>query len=514
MANYFVDSTTGDDGDNGTTMDLAWATLEYALVSGGLIAGDIVWVRRVHSELPGQISVVGTGDPDDPIQVIGWPRNSDTITGATWTQGSRVVDNITGLSMDREKHMSRYIVGPDGKTYVIAMITDSDTIELERNYVGADQTGANGAATIQADSDYALAQAIDDSGWTITKATYNADADDLPLVDFNSAGNYFFWSSDRWWRLANLDVTGSTGYGMFRFANAIAVVEGCLLKQADNVNCIYTSGGYLKMIRCVLEGTGSGASERGFTMLSGAVTELVDTPIYGCQDEGIYNAQSTVFLDNVPVGIHSANGTDIGVYTTGLVTGKDVALGNGDSGVAFNTVLWGYVKIENYNNVYGAHKVWTEYGTMTKIDVFGGSGDPEKRTNGADSIIEIDFDTSTQNPISHFAPVVFEHEFEVNSEAKNFKYYVQATNTISATDMWLEAEYVSSYTSSSRYVKEKIQSDETIAARGSASDWSQYLEVALTPGKQEGYNKVRIKLICRYYSATGKIYIDPNPEIT
>ena len=52
MAEYFVDAATGSDYDNGTTMDLAWATLKYAKESGGLSAGDFVWLRPNHSEIP------------------------------------------------------------------------------------------------------------------------------------------------------------------------------------------------------------------------------------------------------------------------------------------------------------------------------------------------------------------------------------------------------------------------------------------------------------------------------
>ena len=70
MTNYFVDSTTGSDGDDGTTMDLAWATFEHATSSGGLGAGDIVWIRRIHSETPvGVITSVYDGLMENPVQL-------------------------------------------------------------------------------------------------------------------------------------------------------------------------------------------------------------------------------------------------------------------------------------------------------------------------------------------------------------------------------------------------------------------------------------------------------------
>lgn len=52
MATYFVSSADGNDANSGLTLDLPWATLEYALESGGLSAGDTVMIRRTHSEIP------------------------------------------------------------------------------------------------------------------------------------------------------------------------------------------------------------------------------------------------------------------------------------------------------------------------------------------------------------------------------------------------------------------------------------------------------------------------------
>ena len=70
MPNYFVDSTTGNDGDSGLTMDAAWATIEHAVEAGGLVAGDKVWVRRIHVEYAGNptsdITPTYSGTPKDP----------------------------------------------------------------------------------------------------------------------------------------------------------------------------------------------------------------------------------------------------------------------------------------------------------------------------------------------------------------------------------------------------------------------------------------------------------------
>ena len=126
MTDYFVDSTTGDNGDNGTTFDLAWATVEYALETADLSAGDIVHVRPVHSEIPtSDIALIDRGTADNPIQIIGWSRAAlpdTTITAADFTKGSKIIDNVTGITPARVAHINRYITAPDGKQYHITAV--------------------------------------------------------------------------------------------------------------------------------------------------------------------------------------------------------------------------------------------------------------------------------------------------------------------------------------------------------------------------------------------------------
>ena len=126
MSHFFVDSTTGNDADAGTDMDLAWDTVEHAHEAGGLSAGDIVWVRRLHNEVPiSNISAIYDGTARNPIQTIGCPRAAipdTTITQADWTNGSRIIDNVVGITPSRTKHTARYCTAPDGEKYLITAV--------------------------------------------------------------------------------------------------------------------------------------------------------------------------------------------------------------------------------------------------------------------------------------------------------------------------------------------------------------------------------------------------------
>lgn len=126
MAKYIVDSTTGNNADNGTTFDLAWATAEYALESGGLSAGDTVLLRPIHNEIPtSDISPSYSGTASSPIIIRGWSRAAipnTTITQADFTNGKKYIRSIVGITPDRVKHTNRYITAPDGKQYHITAV--------------------------------------------------------------------------------------------------------------------------------------------------------------------------------------------------------------------------------------------------------------------------------------------------------------------------------------------------------------------------------------------------------
>jgi hypothetical protein len=514
MANFFVDSTTGSDGDDGSTMDLAFATLQYALVSASKSPGDRIWVRRIHTEAGGLWQPNDDGSAADFIHSIGWPRPADaSITEADWTKGNTEVDTIVGLSIDREQHLGRYITGPDGFRYLITLITDSDTFTIDREYAGATVTATDGACTIHADEDWAddmgTEYSFDDSEWAIQEANWDADPDDLPLIDLSGGLYYLYITGDLFFRFANLDFIGGTSYGIFRQIGSPLFIEGCLLQVPGGTHAVWGSGSIIAINRCIGVGAPGGAN-RIFAQ-AGGVAFFSNSAFYGFGDLGFYPTGSVLYLDNVNVGVEVANGDyDLWPYNGAIIYGKDVKLG-GTNGIIFQQNQPNPpTSIENYGKVLGAH--WTSFGpgTAIKLDVVSGSGDPYKRPDGANSVIEILFDDTGvfhKNPLPPFTPLIFEHEFEATTDTKNYRYYVNAEEAVAADELWIEVEYVSAYDDASEYVNSKVASIESISQQADNEDWTQYMEVTgIAPATD---SKVRIKCYCRYYHATAKIYIDP-----
>lgn len=517
--NYYVDSTIGDNTDDGTTMDNgpgsgtgAWATIKHAVEAGSLVAGDIVWVRRIHVEYSvdptSHLQPAYSGTPKEPIRVIGWPRTTHSGISSDWTNGSTAVV-VDDADMDREKHCGRFITSPNGFDYLITVVTTASGITIDREYAGATQ--ANQAFTIKADEDYALAQAIDDSTWTIKKADWNADADDIPCIDFKDTAYMLYLSAKKYWMWCNLEIRDTTyATGLFLLTNSMGLIAfvGCLFHQ-DQTAYLGRSdaGGTTVFLRCILDGVGvatMGIYANYCSMI------MKDCAMFGVNGYGFYLLSAVIYFENVNLGVEAANTNEFRFYNNSQISGRDVKLG---SGIVFITPLpQGRIAFENYGKVLGAHKVFTPQGEITKVAAGAGGDIPNQRTGGAANLIEILYDlTALQEPIAEWASEVFVHEFEVDTSSRSYRYYVQSMAIVTAAQLWITVEYVAEYDDTSEYVFATQTSDEAFTVRADGDDWAEYMEV--TGIQPAAASKVRIKCYCSFQHASDKIYIDPKVKI-
>jgi len=526
--NYFVDRTNGDDTDDGTTMDDGpgggvgcWETLKHAVEAGLLVAGDIVWVRRIHIEYPSppvsDLYPPYDGTPKDPIRVIGWPRTTYSGTSSDWTNGSTAVV-IDDADMDREKHQGRFITGPDGFDYLITRVVTASGIVIDREYAGATQ--ANQAATILADEDYALAQAIDDSAWTIKKADWNADADDLPCIDWQNQNFQLRLYQAYFWEWVGFEFRDSADAGVVSCQRCgVTTFRGCLMytdQDKNMVRCLETTKVLVE--RTIIEGNGVGANQMGLSVADGDL-ELIDVAVYNCGDNAFLASDCTIYMENVNLGVEIANGDDeIRVYGNSQVYGRDVKIreSNGLFDL-YRSTAGSRFAFENYGKILGAHKVFTAQGEATKVTAGAGGDIANQRAGGAASLIEILFNlTNTTSmlpePIAGWGLPVFVHEFEADTSSLSYRYYVQSMAIVTAAQLWIEVEYVVTYDDDTEYVISKQVSDEAFTVRADANDWAEFMEVtAIQPAVA---SKVRIKCYCSFQHASDKIYIDPKVVIS
>jgi len=369
MANYYVDSNSGDDEDNGTTQALAWATLENALEVESLAAGDIVWVRRTHVEYSGSptsdLYPAAIGEVGNYVRIIGWPRAAlpdTTITSASWTNGSTTVDLVVGVTLSRTEHCGRWATAPNGSKFLITRIIDSNTLIIDREYSGTGVSAANGKFQIEAYEDFS-GKPADIDGW-------DSDADDLPVLDFNGTA-YKLNLSRTYAEMCNFEVINSISTtGVVYLANNSKIV-GFLISSTYNWYVLYSNGNSC-IDRTVVTGNATGSSQAGFRG-EGILTNLA---IYNMGGYGIHYTGPAV-LNNVNVGVEQVN-AQADIYGADIIRGVDVKLGS-TTKIEFggvNTEDLEGVKIENYQKVLGDHvSVYNNIMVISK-GVVAGSGDP------------------------------------------------------------------------------------------------------------------------------------------
>lgn len=512
MADYFVDSTTGSDSDNGTTMDLAWATVEHALEAGGLSAGDNVWIRRLHSEIPtSDIASIYDGTSNAYISLIGWPRNTHAISSSDWTNGSTSV-TVDDNDMDREKHQNRYITAPDGNVYYITRVSATGTIIIDREYAGS--TVTNQAATISADTDYALAQAIDDSGWTINVAAWTADADDVPVIDFNSTAFQIYLSSDDYHAFKNIELKDSTdSNGVLSLVSCqTTVLEGVMIKISGGVYAMSVESAYLVATRLTIEGTATGTAQRGPRFSS--LASLNDCAIYNMGDWAM-RVGSRLYLNNVNLGVEQANGDDdIFLDTGSYIEGVDVKIG-GSNGYVSRGEMTATDKcsIENYQKVLGDNITFYDQGQHERVAVSGET--PNKKLS--DYVLKISPNASNVRT-EETAYRIFEYVFSADTTEYDYSFWiyndlgVTLNDTTAKDDVWLECQYISAHDDTSEYVITKAYSTEIdILDAADADDWDSISVTGIQPAVA---GNLRVRLYVNIYSAAANLFIDPSIVIT
>lgn len=427
----------------------------------------------------------------DKIRITGSTTNNGTYTIADVVAGT--ITLVGGDALNTENSI-------DG-----TKIQVYDRFIIDREYAGTD----TGDFTIQKDDDY-------DTRPVAAQATWDLDADDLPVIDFNDADFQLSFLTNMYNILKNFEVKDSTdalGIIRNRRSGYFAII-GCLLTQSVEPDLLLyvDEGTTFYGERVIIEGN-SANIPAGMSAYRGAV-HLKDVAIYNCgrgfsPSIGVYT-----FFENVNIGVEQANADDeIYITTSPPIFGRDVKLGCSVGDVGFSTTYQPrgliHVCFENYGKILGAHKKWYCGGVLEKVAADGGGTRPNQRSGGAADVIEITPNVAGYEFIQDWAVELFRHEYEVDTTTRTWRYYVQndACGLLAATNIWLELEYIEQYDDTSEYTITEVLSDETVANRADNNDWTQYIEVPnITPAVA---GKVRITCYVSKHSVAGHIYIDP-----
>ena len=607
MANYFVDSTTGDDGDNGTTMDLAWATVKHALEAGGLSAGDIVWVRRIHSETPtSDIAAAYDGTAASPIQVIGWPRPAipnTTITEGDWTNGNPLIDDVVGITPDREKHIGRYVTAPDGKKYLITAViweagvdgmaegaefavgdiltnttqtkkgkvwgftdnedttgviqyvrdssstwVEDDNITsdgggdaeidaggetavgflIDREYPGGTVSGVDGKFQIEADEDWyddmGTQFGFDDSGWAIKEANWDADAHDLPLIDWDGGAFNIVLSTDLYHIFKNLeflDCADTLGLFYATYSKTLSII-GCLIKSSSNVSLLRMDDTEFIAKRLIIEGSGTGGSQNGCYFVGSSNCKITSFAIYNCGNYGMI-VRNISILNNVNIGFEMSNGNeDVSLDYGACLQVFDINLGGTNGYIEMGSFQHSSCSahIGNFQKVLGNHVTYFPGGAVgttggfSNVDVGDANAPSAASPAGSTTdLIAIYPNVNNYEFIEDWAVKIAEWKVWAPAAAETYTVYIQnnmgvtLNDTTAKDDIWLKLTYINAYDDASEYNKTELFSTEIdIAQRADQTDWDS-LSIANHTPAVAGW--AVLELYVSKYVASGQIYVDP-----
>lgn len=524
--NWFVDMTLATGANDGTSTDDAWQSIKTGYEYAGYTAGDKCWIRRVSVwdeavEATGASIVPGDdGTISAPIYMIGWPRASKSIN-CDWVNGSTTVDNVDGSPMDREQHVGRFIIGPDGFNYVITKIDDTNTFTIDREYAGS--TSANEDVTIVEDNDYTEAQAIDDSSWTIKLSTWTADADDLPIIDFDDTAKALYISAAQYYSFRN------TEYKQSSYPNGLITINqtdgaefrNCLILQ----DSIYDSlgvvgfGSSVFIYNTIFTGdSGASSTNDGILMSDVGSVNIFDSAIYDFGGYGIVtNGGDSINFDNVNIGVEGDDGiSEIRYYrchTT--IKGHDTKFG-GSNGLIDLSGPYSPTNISfsNYGKVFGEQRQFFQGVIVDRVAVSGVT--PNKKYS--DYVLDLDCtipgvgDSALNSDMGHRV-----YRYQVpQSVSKSYQYAIyndtgQTLNSASATEeICLRCRYIANYDDDTEYVFSQwaYSTETSIADAADADDWDALTVSAFVPSVE---SNVECELIVSRNggSDTGSIYVDP-----
>ncbi len=391
----YVSSALGSGGNDGSTP--ADALRGTSAIKTGLEtnwAAEIkVYYRRTSEYDEGVVGLNADIAPTDdgtaalPCYHIGWPRAAipnTTITEGVWTNGSRLVTGVVGITPGLRAHGARWATAPNGKKYLITAVLwefDIDgmaagaefavgeiltnTTQTKKGKVWAFTDNADTTGTIQAVVDSSTAWVNNDNitsdgggdaelsenataigfiidreyaGSTVsgTNGKFQIDADE-DYADRPQAGIDAGWDADSH-DLPKIDFNDEAYQLIISSDNYFSIRNFYFENSADANGIVYASNGLaVEFIGCIFKQTAQNTPVFGTRYILNATTRfIIEGAGTGSAQVGVYTLTSFAFLNLMDGAIYNCG--DIGIdRAQGDVTLNNVNVGseisNGDDDI-------------------------------------------------------------------------------------------------------------------------------------------------------------------------------------
>jgi hypothetical protein len=572
MANWYVDDTAGGANDGTSPTDAWTSIVSAITKSDYTPGDKVWVRRTHDETAGAAWNFGDSGEDGNPLYLIGWPRAAVTgtadvesglkaffdssVTPNLYQHGARLIRNdtdgndyfITGIgyyvpyddeqaggfaigdtvttaggfsgvviSVVDDGTSGHLVFGPgysgtvaDNDVLLVSAVDHGDANDpgatkigtcfiIAQEYQGTDAAAGN--FTIAVDPDYAGRP---------TWAAADADAHNLPILRMVTYN--LLWSSDYYWQFHNFNV--KDGSYTHRVSGCMGHhIEGCIYEQSGNSRTLYLQESHHRLNRIIVIGPGSGNTLARNECI-GPTIRFTNCAFYNMGDYGLWCRDGN--LENVNLGIEQPNyDDDLSVYRGGLLRCRDVRLGGNGGSLLLDQggVYVCHAGVENYNGVFGEHRYMNATGRWYKVFV-DGTTTPNKKVSDYVLKSEHNFNATYCAPVPEWTLWVLEHEVKCLAQAYTFKYWIfnDTGETLNSGDpklnVWLEAEYVKEYTSTTQYLYDKgYSTEQDIAQQGGDTDWD-YVQVSVTPATA---SKVRLRFYMSYYNADvdDNLFIDP-----
>jgi hypothetical protein len=172
-----------------------------------------------------------------------------------------------------------------------------------------------------------------------------------------------------------------------------------------------------------------------------------------------------------------------------------------------NAAVKQHAIFENSDYVEGDLYLTANHTTQTVVSADNTSGRPAQRDGGSSRLVRVEYIGSTNYDYEKVADRLHILDAQLTVESgvtKTYRYYVQSafSRTLTAYEICLTA----------RCIGDASSSTQSVTARSDSSDWTQYIEVTLTP-QRTGPAELFILFTENPRVLSEYVYIDPNFEI-
>lgn len=539
---YFVDYTNGNNANDGRKMSTAWKTYEYAIDQAGDGYGTWLIHRRGDTVSPTAAATPAVnGNRRDPRVSTIWERPAITGLTGDFTNGSRLVSNVSGITVANLKHATRYLTAPDGRKYLLKYRASDSSFYMNRAYVGT--TAIGGSFQINADDNYSWMSLLGSLDGADQKANWDSDTLDLPTWQASASGNIqplTSTSAGVCWIFRHIYLLFPSSVTNTAMQNLTAGngnrYEHCIIEQQQNKpNAIISTSCVIRA--CVFIGSNNIAHTGQWNIVPSDDVLLIDIcSLYASKADIGYNVSTGIYPHRA-VFVDPDFGTDhatalslIYLQTAGTTGNHKVLLIRPRIGAgyalyvalsAFTTAVFVIksclLEIYDLNNISGACvKEWFASSKLSQVTT--GASLRSSRLSwyleyGPGSITQPAMPVSTgylqqianiEN--SEFdSMVLLDYAFDaISANSIEYRVYIQALKFLGGERMIvLEAVYIGSDGE-----KKVIRSTQDIEPRADVNDWTQYLSVTITPVVG---GRVTLRIYCAYWApdSTYNFFIDP-----